>query len=198
MRFSHRPTIKIHRQKGAVLFITLIMLVVLMVIGFNALSTSDVQFRLVGNSQFQNIAKERAENALAQAERWITQKTSGVSNTQNPGFTTRQTSSPALYPIDYLAANSIDPLTMTWSDTNSTQTLIWNGSAMVASNEQRYIIELLSANNIAAGSGIGSVRGATGATAGACNLNLYRITTRGESARGATQFVQVVYSALGC
>ena len=125
MRFHHRPIIKIHRQKGAVLFITLIMLVLLIVIGFNALSTSDVQSRLVGNAQFQNIAKVRAENALAQAEQWITQKTAGVSNTKNAGFTTRQTGSPpALYPIGYLAANSMDPLTMTWDDTNSTQTLI--------------------------------------------------------------------------
>ena len=98
MRFNHKPMIKIHQQKGAVLFITLIMLVLLIVIGFNALSTSDVQSRLVGNAQFQNIAKERAENALAQAEQWITQKTSGVSNTKNTGFTTRPTSSPAFTP----------------------------------------------------------------------------------------------------
>lgn len=207
MRFVHRPMVKIHRQQGAVLFMTLIMLVLLVVIGFNALSTSDTQFRLVGNSQFQNIAKERAENAIAQAEQWIIQKTAGVSNTKNSGFTTRQTSAPALYPlvevsgnkIPYLVANNIDPLTMTWGDTNSAKTLIWNGSAMVSSNEQRYIVELLSTGNVAAGSGVSSTRSATGTPAGGCSeLNLYRITTRGESARGAVQFVQVIYSAPSC
>jgi Tfp pilus assembly protein PilX len=76
---------------------------------------------------------------------------------------------------------------MTWADTNSVQ---------VASNaNQRYIIEQMSTNNRLTGSS--QVVG--GRSSSGCNqVNTYRITARGASARGAVKFVQSIYSVLSC
>lgn len=158
--------------------IALLILVLIMMIGITAVSTSTTQYKLAGNLQFEDGAMNNAETAVAVAENWL----STGSNFRNPGFTTYSEDTAHLYPIS--ATNN--PLTITWSDTNS---------IIVGSNWQRYQIQLLSTNNQLVGSNLVSGRQASGV----CNkVNTYLITGRGQTHRGATKLVQSFYSVLAC
>jgi Tfp pilus assembly protein PilX len=171
------------RQSGASLIVSLVVLGVLMLMGVAAMVISNTQYRLAGNLQFQNTALNNAEVALATAEQWL----SAGTNFTAAGFDTYDVSTPMLYPGTYLADNNIDPLTMTWSDTNSAKA--------DASGNQRYLIEQLAKSRKLTGSGLG----VGGRRSTSCNeVNVYRITTRGVSGRGATRFVQAIFSVLSC
>ena len=178
---SHPPS----RQKGATLIIALILLVLIMTLGIAAFNSSKVQFKLAGNLQFEEIAMNNAETAVAAAEGWL----SAPNNFRNAGFSTYSSTTPHLHPIDHiknLAAPANDPLTMAWDGTSDVQ---------VGSTNQRYMIQLMSANNTLLGSGL--AQGA--ATAKGCNkVNTYMITARGQATRGATKFIQSYFSVLSC
>lgn len=158
--------------------IALLILVLVMMIGITAVSTSTTQYKLAGNLQFEDGAMNNAETAVAVAENWLSTGT----NFNNAGFTTYSTDTPHLYPIS--ASNN--PLAITWSDSNSLS---------VGSNWQRYQIQLLSTNNQLMGSNAAAGRQA----AGVCNkVNTYLITGRGQTHRGAIKIVQSFYSVLAC
>jgi Tfp pilus assembly protein PilX len=167
------------RQTGATLVIALLVLVLIMMVGITAVSTSNTQYKLAGNLQFEDGAMNNAETAVSVAENWLATGT----NYRNAGFTTYDSTNTAhLYPIG--ASN--DPLTITWSDTNS---------IIVGSNWQRYQIQLLSTNNQLLGSNAAAGRQASGV----CNkVNTYLVTGRGQTHRGATKLVQSFYSVLSC
>jgi Tfp pilus assembly protein PilX len=174
------------RQRGATLVIALLVLVLIMMIGITAVSTSDTQFKLAGNLQFQDSALNNAETAVTAAENWL----STATNFSDGGFTTYDGTKPQLLPIGRLAglaAPDNNPLTMTWENANSL--------AVDGNTRQRYFIEQMSRNNKLQGSS--QVVGAR--TSSGCNqVNTYQITGRGVSARGATKFVQSYYSVLNC
>jgi hypothetical protein len=76
---------------------------------------------------------------------------------------------------------------MTWSDSNSI--------SVAGSSAQRYIIQMMSSNNLLTGSSAALGR----QNAAVCNkVNTYLITGRGTSHRGAVKFVQSFYSVLAC
>jgi Tfp pilus assembly protein PilX len=84
------------KQRGASsLFLTVILVMVVMLLAVTASVLSNTQFRLAGNLQFENIAFNLAETAVASAENWLSTDT----NAKNGGFTTRSDTTPALYPI---------------------------------------------------------------------------------------------------
>ena len=172
-------------QQGATLVVALIILVLIMIIGIAAVNSSNTQFKLAGNLQFEDAAMNNAETAVAAAERWL----SSGSNFKDAGFTTYASATPWLHPAGHLAsltapANGL--LTMAWDGTSDVQ---------VDSTNQRYLIELMSTKNILIGSSL--VVGQQKATA--CNqVNTYMITARGQALRGATKFVQSYYSVLSC
>lgn len=185
------------RQKGATLVIALLVLVLIMMIGITAVSTSDTQYKLAGNVQFEDSALNNAETAVSAAERWL----STATNFGNPAFSApdpastpdpgSEVTTPQLLPrtsVDIIrAARVTRPFSMTWADTNSL--------AVDGNGAQRYYIELMSLNNRLQGSSqrVGG-RGSSG-----CNqVNTYLITARGVSARGATKTVQSFYSVLNC
>lgn len=175
-----------NKQSGSTLIISLIILVILMLLGVSAVTTSNTQYKLAGNLQFEDAAMNNTETAINAAETWL----ATGANAKDAAFTTYDVAKSQLYPIGYLAgltAPADDVLTMTWSDANSAQ---------VAGNpNQRYIIEQMSINNRLAGSS--QVSG--GRSSSGCNqVSTYRITARGLSARGATKFVQSYYSVLSC
>lgn len=180
MNFTIRNRI-LASQRGASLVVTMVMLVAVMLLGLSAWQLSRSQGSLAGNLQFQALAFGEAEAGTAQAEQWLATGTNYDSN----AFRT-YTSGTGLYPQSYLANNNIDPLMMDWTDSNS---------APGSTASQRYLIELLATNkqSMSSGVGVGS-RGSTGCD----QVNTYRIVTRGESARGATRFVQSIFSVLSC
>ena len=108
-------------------------------------------------------------------------------NAKNGGFATRSTDTPHLYPKGYLATNNIDPLTMTWSSTNSL--------AVGGDDSQRYLIEKYGADNQPFGTGI-----ETGGRplVGCQKVDVFRISTRGTTVRGTTKLVQTTYSIPSC
>ena len=59
------------RQKGATLVIALLILVLIMMIGITAVSTSNTQFKLAGNLQFEDSAMNNTESAVSAAENWL-------------------------------------------------------------------------------------------------------------------------------
>jgi len=184
-------------QRGSTLIISMIMLILLMLLGVAAMNASDTQFKLAGNLQFEDAAMNNAETTINTAEMWL--KTGH--NFKNAGLISDLCGGRSvayLYPLDKTVTPATpclsgytspanDPLTMTWDDTNS---ITAAGNA-----NQRYLIELMSTNNQLVGSGLSlGGHGSTG-----CNqVNTYRITARGMSARGATKFVQSYYSVLSC
>ena len=171
------------RQDGATLVVALILLGVLMLSGLAAMYTSSSQFRMAGNLQYRTAALNQAETAAAAAESWLATGT----NYRSAAFDTYSTTTPYLYPAGYLAAHSMDPLTMAWTDSNSV--------AVDAAGEQRYLIELLGKDKRVVGSSLA----VAGRSSTACtNVNVYRVSTRGTSARGAARVVQTVYSVKSC
>lgn len=161
-------------QAGSSLAVSMIMLVVLMAMGVGAMVVSNTQFRMATNLQFQNLALSNAESALAQAENWI------ATNFEHANLQTRV--SGGLYPngVAVPDANSVE-----WDDSNSV--------AVDLFGTQRYRIEVL-----------GNQRNQAKASFKVCDpykspvpcsfVNLYRITARGTSARGAAKIVQSVYA----
>lgn len=174
-------------QRGATLVIALVILVLIMIIGITAVTTSNTQFRLAGNLQFEDSALNNAEAAVTAAEAWL----STGQNFRNAGFTTyARNATPQLYPI----GAAPNPVSMDWVD--SAENVNTANSLRVGGNvAQRYFIEQMSLNNRLQGSS--QVVG--GRSSAGCNqVNTYLITGRGTSARGATKFVQSYYSVLSC
>ena len=178
---SHQAFNLRKRQSGSTLIISLIILVLLMLLGVTAMNTSDTQYKLAGNLQFEEIAMNNTETSVSTAETWLA--ASSVANYNNAGFTAYNSlTTPELYP----AAAGVDPLTLNWTDATSKQ---------VGADNQRYIIEQVSTNSRLAGSS----QAVGGRTSTGCNqVNTYRVTARGTSSRGATKFVQSYYSVLSC
>ena len=172
------------RQRGAsALFMTVILVLVVMLLAITASVLSNTQFKLAGNLQFENIAFNLSEGAIASAESWLGTGT----NAKSDGFTTYSTSTPEQYPVGYLATNNLDPLTMTWSNSNSV--------AVGGDDTQRYLIEKYGADNQPLGTD--SNPGGRQLT-GCQKVDVFRISTRGTSAKGTTKFAQTVYSIPSC
>jgi len=198
MRRTVSPSLR-SRQRGATLVVALLILVLIMMIGITAVSTSNTQFKLAGNLQFEDSAMNNAETAVTAAENWLATGLNynnaaftGVAATTSPDPRSN-VATPHLFPRTSVAtvragrdtgANS--PYTMTWDDTNS---------IAVGGTTQRYHIELMSQNNRLQGSS----QAVGGRASSGCNqVNTYVITGRGTSARGAVKFVQSYYSVLNC
>jgi type IV pilus assembly protein PilX len=188
---THPP----YRQTGSTLIVSLIMLIILMLLGVTSMITSDTQYKLAGNLQFEDLAMNRAEAALSEAETWLRTGT----NYKSAGFTTATCDARNpnhLYPLD--AGSSVPCISTYTAPANDPQTMAWDSSNSVTATTEgapRYMIELTSTNDIL----IGSSADFGGDSSSGCNkVNTYRITARGSSARGATKFVRSYYSVLSC
>ena len=184
MKTSSRNFVPARQRGASSLFLTVILVMVVMLLTVTASVLSTTQFRLAGNLQFENIAFNLAETAVASAENWLSTGT----NAKNGGFTTRAAdTAPAFYPIGYLSSNSIDPLTMSWTDSNSLQ--------VDSSDTKRYLIEKYGADNQPLGTGLD-----TGGRAltGCQKVDVFLVTARGTSAKGTSKSIQTTYSVPSC
>ncbi len=180
MNATFKP-ICIRRQRGiSSLFITVILVLVVMLLAVTASVLSNTQFKLAGNIQFEHVAVSRSERALATAESWLKTGTNG----KNASFTTYSTDTPYLYPIGSLTA---DPLTMAWTDSNSL--------AVGGSDNRRYLIEKYGADNQPLGSGLDDH---SLPLTGCQKVDVFRISSRGLSAKGTVKFLQTTYSVPSC
>jgi len=166
-------------QRGSTLVISLIILVMLMLLGVTAMTTSDTAFKLTGNLQFENNAINDAESALNTVENAMKLGTISYNDAAFFAASSVTATSTGLYPI----GAAIDPLTMSWDNAHS---------VLVTTNSRR-IIQLMSTNNILTGSGLA----VGGVASTACNrVNTYSITALGASSRGAAKTVQSYYSVI--
>jgi Tfp pilus assembly protein PilX len=181
---STRKRIDISRQRGvSSLFITVILVLVVMLLAVTASVLSNTQFKLAGNIQFENVAVNLGEGAVAKAESWLKTGTNG----KNAAFTTYSSGTPYLYPIGYMAANSLDPLTMAWGSTNS--------FAVDGNDNQRYVIEKYGADN----QPLGTAFDDHGLPLTGCQkVDVFRVSARGLSAKGTVKLLQTTYSVPSC
>ncbi len=175
-----------HKQAGATLVIALIVLIVLMVLGVSAAMMANTQLKMAGNLQFENLAKNRAENQLVAAEVFL--KNSGGA-ALHPGFITWASATKELHPKGQLTMT--DPLKMSSAD--------WLNNA---TGEEGYMIELLVAGQLAEdpnqGAAANAVVGLGNQPSGCNSVNLFRVTARGVSGRGAVRFVQSIHEVTSC
>jgi Tfp pilus assembly protein PilX len=158
------------KQKGSTLIVSMMLLILIMMMGVTAMVSSDTQFKLAGNIQFEDAAINNAEAGINAAESQLLD----LAYSASVGFTTYSSATPERYPITAV----VDPLTMAWSDTNS---------QMVGDDSKRFIVQLVSKNVSLTTSGVG-VGGRTSALPSV--VNTYLITARGTSARGSTKYLQ--------
>jgi Tfp pilus assembly protein PilX len=176
-------------ERGSTLVISLIVLIILMLLGVAAMNTSDTQFKLAGNLQFESIAQNNAETAVAAAEAALGD---GVTYLDGRLTTARSADAPGYYPPGTLAAPGSDSVTtalaMTWDDSNSVKF----GDT---DTDQRYLIETLALDErLPIGTQCIGCR-----FSGTCNkANTYRIIARGASKRGAVKFVESYFSVMNC
>jgi Tfp pilus assembly protein PilX len=162
-----------------------VVLVLIMQLGIAAMLASDTQIRLSGNLQFEDLALNRAEAAIASAEQWLT--TGG----HDAGFVHYDPATPHLHPIGHmasLAAPDNNASTLRWSDSNSL-------AITPGDDTQRYLIEQISLHVRPQGASVGV---GDRAHAACSTVNTYLITARGTAARGATKLIQSYYAVLAC
>lgn len=164
-----------YQSRGAALVTSLIVLGVLMLMGISAYVLSKTQFKLAGNVQYQALALTDAENALTEAERWVSL------NWNDGGFTTKGKA--GIYPKD----TAPDPLAATWDDSNSIK--------VDTDGNQRYMIELYIDNRVLPTASVANLCSSNYSAPGPCPaVNVYRISTRGASRLGAAKIVQSLYA----
>jgi Tfp pilus assembly protein PilX len=171
-----------HRKKaarGISLLIVVVMVMALCLMTLTAFTLARNQYNLVGNIQHIEQAFNQTEAVLATAENWL--------NTGNhraaSGFTTYSAAQAHLRPIGHLAASGIDTKTMSWDDSNS-----------LSSGDGRYLIEQLARGHKLPGTSL-----QLGQRSARCRaVDLFRVQTRSNAARGASRTIESIYGVDGC
>jgi len=172
------------RAAGFSLITAVVIVLMVTIVGLSAMSTSRTQLQATGNNQYQITALHEADRGAATAETWLRTGT----NSKSAGFATRGNDTPALFPTGYLAANSLNPLTWSWADTNSQS---------LNSGVSRYLVEQVATGVMPVGESQRSLVDPEGAT-DCKSVNVYRVTARGTAVAGASRTVQTVFSVDGC
>lgn len=174
-------------ERGSTLVISLIILIVLMLLGVMTMNTSDTQYKLAGNLQFEDVAMSNAEQAIGAAERWL----------ENDAAIKRATAaanSTVIEPSTAVSAVSITPLAMTWTDSEPSpnpQSTPVTGLDGIPNDRQRYVIGFVST---AKAPGAPAQLKCPNIAQNYNCVNTYLITGRGLGGRGATKLIQVYYS----
>lgn len=66
-----RPHVLARRQRGAVLVISLLLLLIMTLIGVTTMSTTSLEEKMAGNMRDKNVALQAAEAALEDGESWL-------------------------------------------------------------------------------------------------------------------------------
>jgi Tfp pilus assembly protein PilX len=171
------------RSAGFSLVTAVVVVLMVSIVGFTAMTVSRSQLLAAGSAQFQITALHEADRSVATAESWL----NDGNNARNAAFTTYTTGT-GLFPRNYMADNSLDPLIWTWSDSNSVP---------VNSGAGRYAIEQVAVNLVPFGESRRDLIDDEGKTD--CKaVNLYRISARGTNGTGASRTLQTVFGVPGC
>jgi type IV pilus assembly protein PilX len=174
---------KANNQAGAVLVISLIILLVMTILGITAMKTSNLELVMSTNIQEQVRAMVDAENTLADGENDVRTNFPGAysyawHNNTTDGLYAQN--DPANLDLANSALEDVD-----WEDPDN------DGEGYVAGPNGRYAIEYM-------GNVLDTSAGAS-ATIGTGTPKyhyVYRVTARGTTGRGATRFVQSIFGVL--
>jgi type IV pilus assembly protein PilX len=161
------------RQRGAVLVVSLLLLIVITLLGLNSMRMANFDVALATNVQARGRALAVAENGLAEAEDFVF-----TNHPTTPTFDWSATTDDGLYMPGELGASPITAID--WSAVDGA----YQGGASGA----RYSVEYLGVYAKAGGSLT------TGAGAAIEERYLYLITAQGQTASGSTRYVQSVFA----
>ena len=163
---------QVERERGVVLLMSLIVLLVLSVVAVTAARSSGLELLIANNTQFATDAFLRAEAGVSAAENYIqTTHPQG-----GPAFDFDAVTTDGLYTRD-----AINPRDTDWSGFSFERVLDGNGNEIA-----RYVVEYM---GTMASSG-GSLR--AGGSSGV--RYVYRITALGIAERGTARLVSTIYA----
>lgn len=168
------PKTVIYQQKGAVLVVSVVVLLVLTLIGITSLRSTALERKMAGNIRDVGIALQSSESGLRDAENYI----ESLTNTNGFGTTA------GLYAV----GTAPDPFnSSTWTSSSSMQ-----ASTPSLSPIPRYFIEYVGDTTGTSSIGITSY-----GVAGATNVMIFRIVSRGQGPSGTSQvLLEVFYGKL--
>jgi len=158
------------RERGAVLIVSILMLIILSLLGLTAVRTTTLEEKMAGNLRDSDLAFQAAESALREAEVFVDSVVSTNAFNDAGGLYSSATADP-----DYFA-------TATWSAANSVS---YSTSIAGVATQPRYIIKYLGVTS--SGGGALNIGGYGNQQAG--SVHSFRITVRGTGGRDTTQVV---------
>jgi type IV pilus assembly protein PilX len=164
-------------QRGVVLVIGLVMMLLLTIIGMASIRGSDLQERMAGNSRDRNLAFQSAEAALRTAELILQQASL-------PSFGAYSTNTGYYQDLNVAGSNSPADWVAEW-ETKSVE--LPAATLEGVSKPPRYVIEEITVTAAAANPGSGADQESLDKIGG--NSEYYRITSRG---LGGTQDAEVI------
>lgn len=155
---------KINKQRGSILIVSLMILVVLTMIGVSSMSSSSLQERMAGNFRDRQIAFQAAETALAYAEDFARNSVNSASifNDTNGYYST------------YNGPTNLTAFDATWWTTTKSQVLPTTIDQV--RTQPRYIIEYR--GDIGENEGTSINVGGYGVNAGGGLIANFRVTVR--------------------
>jgi len=163
----------VHRQRGAVLIVSLVMLILVTLIGVAVMQTSNMEVVMVSNAQSRMTAMSEAENALVDGEIEITTTYPGT-----PIFDWSADAADGLYTAGDFAGSIVDAVD--WNDVA--------GAYQTGPSGAKYATEYLGPYTTA---GASLTMGAGGAVD---KRYLYRVSGRGAFGDGGTRFVESIFA----
>jgi len=163
MRTQQTQLAGLHKERGAVLAISLIFLLLMTLIGLTGMKTTVLEEKMAGNSRNQGLAFQSAETGLHGAERYLNGivTASDFSGSIN-GLVSEVTEDP-----DYLDSSI-------WVDASSVE---YNSGLSIINSDPRYIIKLVgeSEEDVNAGLNLGGY----GESLPGTQITIFRVTSRG-------------------
>jgi Tfp pilus assembly protein PilX len=167
------------RQRGASLYVVIVMLATMGLMTLTAFYMSRNQYRLVGNIQHEEQAFNQTEAVVAAGEDWL----NTGANAASVDFITYNAGAKGLYPMYQFAALGLNAKTMTWTDTNS-----------IASGDGRYLVA-----QIARDMPLNLSTLVMGQPLSTCKkVHLFQVTGRSNPVRGASRTIETTFATTGC
>jgi len=164
------------KQSGAVLIISLIMLILLTLIAVTGMQSTGLEEKMAGNTKDHNVAFQAAETALRGAENYLDGLVTLADFADGTaGYLDEATNDP-----DYQSSSS-------WSTANSAQYI--SGLSGIKS-EPRYIIKFVSVQNDDPNATLNTSN--YGSTAGT-SVTIFRVTSRGTGGADSSQVILQTY-----
>ena len=167
----------IYKQKGAVLFVGLMMLLVMSLIAITSMQGAILEERMAGNTRDSLVALQSAEAALQAGEAFLDVGAFNLSDFDNDG-------------TDSLYDNSDQELwqSISWQDSSSTRYMAFNPSNV--NTEPRFIVQHISETQVAPKLIVENY----GEGEASKTIELFRVTARGTGGSDNTEVIlQSVY-----